>query len=50
VEHYNRECLHRGLELATPELRASPGGRTARNICRRGRFGDLIHEYSVMAA
>ncbi|MET7339092.1 integrase core domain-containing protein [Nonomuraea sp. NPDC005650] len=54
-EHfYNRHCAHQALDQAAP-LCAVPGPiadptRIAElNICRRGRLGGVLHEYSYAA-
>jgi putative transposase len=51
VEHYNRARPHRGIDLATPEVREGPvlTDRVPR-IHRRDVLGGLIHEYEVAAA
>jgi putative transposase len=50
VDHYNRERPHRALELRPPEHDDSRERSPAGEICRRDRFGGLIHEYHRAAA
>jgi transposase InsO family protein len=51
VGHYNHGRPHRGLDLATPEVR-EPARRARRSgigLVRRDALGGLIHEYELAA-
>ena len=51
AEHYNTARPHRGLNLETPEPRASSRGarRPCADVLRRDILGGLIHEYEAAA-